>query len=115
MWRSSKYWKTCGESRLIEIILFCSLTLASPYYDCSEDWAIFYDTSSQWIKSPNQGWVVGYADIDKRRIDIGGMKKDVCGNSLLWHELGHLKYKDSSHKWYEGYEDCDPFENVEWN
>ncbi len=64
---------------------------------------------ARFIESPTHGWVVGYADIDKRRVDIGVIKKDRCGNSLLWHELQHLMYKDGSHKWYEGYEDCTSF------
>jgi len=88
--------------------MFCSLIFASPYYDCSEDWMI-QKHDARWIKTDRHGWVSGYADIDKRRIDIGVMKKDRCGNSLLWHELQHLMYKDGSHKWYEGYEDCDGF------
>ncbi len=102
---------------MIELLIICSLVFYTPYYDCSEQWTIQYHPNSIMVQSyGNNNWYVGFADVKDKSVHIGKIKTDKCGNSLLGHELNHLKYNDDSHNWYRNYGACGSgeFQNVDW-
>lgn len=84
-------------------MIICSLSIAAPYYDCSEQWEInvYPNQYLGQIKCPipNNGGLYGCANFDQKRIDllqIGIDFKDECNRTVLLHELLHMKYKDQS-------------------
>jgi len=94
-----------------EIILFCSLIFNAPYYDCDETWTVHWHPMDMMDKLPGGTWESAFTDMKMQIIHIGNLKTDKCGNNLLWHELNHLRFNDSSHDWYEGYDLCTNFPN----
>lgn len=101
---------------MIEILIICSLVFYTPYYDCSEEWTIEFHPDDIMVQSKNKNWYTGIADVENKVVYIGKTKTTKCGNSLLGHELNHLKYNDASHKWYRNYGACmlKEFNNVDW-
>lgn len=97
------------------ILIICALTFYTPYYDCSEEWYIAFAPNDMMVQSKNKNWYTGLTDIENKTVYIGNLKTDKCGNSLLGHELNHLKYDDASHKWYRNYGACQlkEFSNME--
>lgn len=88
-------------------MVICAITLNSPYYDCDDEWTI-KKHDQDWIKTPNGTWVTGYAYLNGT-IHLGNFHKDRCGDSLVWHELNHVKYQTGSHDWNPDYYECDGF------
>jgi len=85
------------------IMIICSLTVAAPYYDCSEQWEINVYPNQYYglITCPilNSGNLYGCANFNQNRIDLlwlGVDYKDECNRTVLLHELLHMKYKDQT-------------------
>ena len=97
---------------MIELALtICALTFMAPYYDCSEQWDInVYDT--EFIKCGSKE-VLGCATYDRlfgnNKIDLVQNHDERVGlhtpklkhESILWHELIHLKCKCDWHEYWD--------------
>ena len=84
---------------ILEIILMCALTDVEPFYDCDEEWKIYLhdnDASQVCIKYRTPAcseWEPPIIHINLNQ----PLWYDVCGQTLLMHELNHLKYRDGDY------------------
>jgi hypothetical protein len=86
-----------------QTMMICSLTLVTPYYNCSEQWEIniYPNKYSGMIPCPvsNTDNLYGCTNYLHKKIDmlkIGLDRKDDCNRTILMHELLHMKYKDQT-------------------
>jgi hypothetical protein len=83
---------------LLETMMICSLTIAAPYYDCSESWTLYLydeyptDFCSGFNACSKYNPPSIYYPVYQPQVWI-----DFCGLSLLEHELNHLKFKDNNY------------------
>ena len=87
---------------LLEILTICSLVSVSPFYDCSESWEIrLYDTppNIQCNNSDSQFHSFGCAKLQTNTIHLVDFPEhfDNFGNTILEHELEHLRCKCNFH------------------
>ena len=102
----------------LQIITMCSLTWWGTGYDCEEKWEIWILDRHPIGVCPNvpfeQGIVRACAYIDRNMIFIPSqeyvnMNRDICGRTVIHHELLHLKYADFPnwvHKQFIDGEEC---------
>jgi hypothetical protein len=82
---------------LLEIIMICSLTYSSPFYDCSERWEIrIYDEPVLCNNADTYIEAAGCTNFLTKKIAIYDYAmreygKDEYGLTPLEHELEHLK------------------------
>lgn len=86
---------------LLETMVICSLTVAAPFYDCSEMWTMHLYGQYPFQECKNltgEDDLVSCADLTTKTIHYIVYQPqvwiDYCGNSILEHELNHLKFKD---------------------
>ncbi len=86
-----------------QTMMICSLTLVTPYYNCSEQWEInvYPNKYSGMIPCPvsNTDNLYGCTNYLHKKIDmlkIGLDRKDDCNRTILLHELLHMKYQDQT-------------------
>ena len=89
---------------LIGEMVICSLTLAAPYYDCSEMWTIYMYDFYPYQECENltgQSKVISCADLQTNSIHYVVYQPqvwiDYCDNTILVHELNHLKFNDANY------------------
>jgi len=74
----------------------CALTNVEPFYDCGEKWTInLYDEYPVQICEQYNG--TACASWEPPTIDISINQPvwyDICGFSILQHELHHLQYRN---------------------
>ena len=102
---------------MIELVLtICALTLASPYYDCNENWDInVHDT--EYIDCGRGEEILGcatfYRVFENDKIDIvsdyserkGEHTPKLKHEDILWHELIHLMCECDWHEYWDKKED----------
>ena len=86
-----------------QTMMICSLTIITPYYDCSEQWEInvYPNKYSGMIPCPvsDTDNLYGCTNYLHKKIDmlkIGLDRKDDCNRTILLHELLHMKYNDQT-------------------
>ena len=87
---------------LLEILTMCSLISVSPFYDCSEKWEIRLYSEYPTIQCNNHDQhlvSLGCAHLDRNIIHIinDSDYRDEFGQTILTHELRHLKCKCNFH------------------
>lgn len=82
---------------LLEILMICSVTYSSPFYDCSEKWEIkIYDEPVLCYNADTYTEVAGCTNFSKKSktiYDYAGREygKDEYGFTPLEHVLKHLR------------------------
>lgn len=81
---------------MLEVLIFCSLISVSPYYDCSEQWAIqIYDSRVDYPCANIQTMsCVTFPSFIYWNINAHNQWEDACGYGLFTHELNHLRNPD---------------------
>jgi len=87
---------------LLEIFTICSLISVAPFYDCSEKWEIRLYNDFPKIQCNNHDkhlHSLGCANLDRRLIHMVNDSdyKDEFGQTILSHELRHLKCRCNFH------------------
>ena len=84
---------------IMEIILMCALTDVKPFYDCDEAWTInLYDNDAWKYCTEFNSNACAYWEPPIIHISLNQkLWYDICGNTTLWHELNHLKYRDGNY------------------
>ena len=87
---------------LLEILTICSLVSAYPFYDCSEKWDIRVYNEYPTIQCNNHDQhlvSLGCAILERNTIHIinDSNYRDGLGQTILEHELHHLKCKCNFH------------------
>jgi hypothetical protein len=81
---------------LLEVLLICSLTHATPFYDCAQQWTIEIHSEPVSCFVGHQIMAAGCTNFDTKAIRIYDFAmyhygKDRYGFTVLEHELEHLK------------------------
>jgi len=83
---------------LLETMMICSLTIAAPYYDCSETWTLYlYDSYPETSCDGLLACSKYYPPSIHYPVYQPQVWRDFCGFSILEHELNHLKFKDDNY------------------
>lgn len=85
---------------IIEIFIICAVVTQLPYYDCNDEWKIYYHDDYRFRL--NDQWIVGWADYGQAK-EIHLAKEhyywlDATNKTVLEHELEHLECKCNFHE-----------------